>query len=124
MTNEVARDEDWSYSVDEDGMVIPSEPPGTTENARLGLETLFIPVGNLGAAEDFLIQWRAMRAEHGLDYALGTPSGRVERVDDDWVEVQDLYGQFQNFRMRATEFERALVCLIEFMRTPEFEESR
>ncbi|MGW6444802.1 hypothetical protein [Lentzea sp. NPDC055074] len=119
--NEVA---DWSYTVDEDGMVIPSGPPGTTENTRLGLETLFDPMGNLDAAEDFLLQWRVLRDEHGPKYSIDTPSACVERLGEDWAEVQDLYGQFQNFRMGTAEFERALVSLVEFMKTPEFTESR
>ncbi|MGW6443534.1 hypothetical protein [Lentzea sp. NPDC055074] len=122
--NEVARDEDWSFTVDEAGRAVPSGPSGTPENAVQGMEILFDPIGNLALAEYFLLKWREMRVEQGPKYSISTPSARVERLDEERVEVQDFYDQFEDFKMGAAEFERVLVRLVEFMKTPEFKEAQ
>ncbi|MFF9194506.1 hypothetical protein ACF09L_04795 [Streptomyces sp. NPDC014779] len=104
----------WSFTVDEDGMVLVTAPPGVPEDVRLAVETVLIPLGDSAVAvESYLREWRRL-AESGEDYALATTSAQVSRVGPE-VELGDMYGQFENCRMSAEEFERMLRQLVDFL---------
>jgi hypothetical protein len=106
----------WSFTVDEDGMVFVVAPAGVPENVRLAVETLLIPFGDSAAAvEGYLREWRRMATEYGDDYSLATTSAQVGRVGPDEIELGDVYGQFEDCRMSAHEFERMLGQLIGFL---------
>lgn len=108
--------DEWSFTVDEDGMVLAAAPSGTPENVRLAVETALIPFGDsVTAAEDYLRQWHRMAEEFGDDYTLATTSAQVRRVGPDEIELGDMYGQFEDCRMGAHEFERMLGRLIDFL---------
>ncbi|MGW4027512.1 hypothetical protein [Streptomyces sp. NPDC005009] len=114
---------EWSFTVDEDGMVFAVAPSGAPENLRLAVETVLIPFGDsVSAAESYLYQWRRMAEEFGDDYALATTSAQVRRVGPDEIELGDMYGQFEDCRMSAHEFERMLGRLIDFLKSLHREE--
>ncbi|BFO21343.1 hypothetical protein SHKM778_77310 [Streptomyces sp. KM77-8] len=46
--------------------------------------------------------------ECGDDYTLGTTTAQITRVGPDEVEILDFYGQFEDCRMSAHEFESVL----------------
>ncbi|MEU3728258.1 hypothetical protein AB0E81_02435 [Streptomyces sp. NPDC033538] len=106
----------WSFTVDEDGMVFVGAPFGVPENVRLAVETVLIPFGDSAAAvEGYLREWRRMAEEFGDDYSLATTSAQVRRVGPDEIELEDMYGQFEDCRMSAHEFERMLGQLVDFL---------
>ncbi|MFF9348399.1 hypothetical protein [Streptomyces sp. NPDC014734] len=106
----------WSFTVDQDDLVIPQGPAGTEENTRLALETLIIPFGTRAeSTEIYLREWRRMWRDFESEYVLGTSSATAKRIDSDRVEIGDLYGQFETCTMSVEEFELALECLIRFL---------
>ncbi|MFD5494198.1 hypothetical protein ACFYY3_11085 [Streptomyces sp. NPDC001812] len=110
--------DEWSFTVDEDGMVFAVAPSGVPENVRLAVETLLVPFSDSAVAvEGYLREWRRMAEEFGDDYALSTTSAQVSRVGPDEIELGDMYGQFEDCRMSAHEFERMLGQLIGFLKS-------
>lgn len=106
----------WSYTVDQDDLVIPEGPTGTEENVRLALETLIIPFGTRAeSAEIYLREWRRMWQDFKSEYVLGTSSATAKRIDSARVEIGDLYGQFEACTMSSEEFERALESVVHFL---------
>ncbi|MFE2760183.1 hypothetical protein [Streptomyces halstedii] len=106
----------WSFTLDEDDLVIPEGPVGTEENLRIALETLIIPFGTQAeSVEIYLREWRKMWQQFGPDYILGTSSAAARRVGPGVVEIEDLYGQFETCKMSVREFESALESMIAFL---------
>ncbi|MFJ2241071.1 hypothetical protein [Streptomyces sp. NPDC087859] len=110
--------DEWSFTVDEDGMVFVVAPSGVPENVRLAVETVLIPFGDSpDSVESYLREWRRMAEELGDDYALATTSAQVKRMGPGEIELGDMYGQFEDCRMSAREFERMLGQLIDFLKS-------
>ncbi|MFB6906321.1 hypothetical protein ACFCWB_18815 [Streptomyces bacillaris] len=90
----------WAFTLDEDNFVVAEGPVGTEENVRLAFETLIIPFGTQAeSAEIYLWEWHNMEREWASGYTLGSPSATVRRIDQERVEVGDLYGQFETCTM-------------------------
>ncbi|MYR39962.1 hypothetical protein GTX14_33890 [Streptomyces sp. SID4944] len=107
----------WSFTLDEDDLVIAEGPAGTEENVRLAFETFILPFGRRAeSAETYLREWRRMERESASGYILGTSSASVRRVDAGRIELGDLYGQFETCTMDAQEFEGALESVIRFLK--------
>ncbi|MER6769641.1 hypothetical protein ABT389_07745 [Streptomyces bacillaris] len=107
----------WSFTLDEDDLVIAEGPAGTEENVRLAFETFILPFGTRAeSAETYLREWRTMEKGWASGYTLGSPSATVRRIDPEQVEVGDLYGQFETCTMSAAEFVGALEDLVRFLR--------
>ncbi|MFD4602088.1 hypothetical protein ACFWPQ_29175 [Streptomyces sp. NPDC058464] len=58
-----------------------------------------------------------MAEEFGDDYTLATASAQVSRVGPGEIELGDMYGQFEDCRMSAHEFERMPGQLIDFLKS-------
>ncbi|MET8113865.1 hypothetical protein [Streptomyces prasinus] len=114
----MADTDEWSFTVDEDGMLFAAAPSGAPENVRLAVETVLIPFGDsVAAVEGYLREWRRMAEEFGDDYILATTSAQVRRVGPDEIELNDMFGQFEDCPMSVREFERMLGQLVDFLKS-------
>lgn len=110
------QNDEWSFTIDEDGMVLVGAPSGVSENLRLALETLIIPFGtDVDSVRNYLRQWSRMWREFGVGFSLGTPTATVKREAQDQVEIGDHYKQFETCSMEVAEFERFIGLVIEFL---------
>ncbi|MET8827297.1 hypothetical protein ABZX40_15075 [Streptomyces sp. NPDC004610] len=110
-------DATWSFTVDQDGLVIPEGPTGTDENVRLAFETLVIPFGTQAQiVEIFLREWRKIQQDTSGGFVLGTAAATARAVGGDLVEIGDLYRQFETCMLDRREFELALVSLVDFLK--------
>ncbi|MFG2474279.1 hypothetical protein [Streptomyces fagopyri] len=106
----------WFFQVDSDELITLSAAPEFPENTVLALETLILPFGlSRQSAVTYLREWRRMAREFGEGYVLGTPAASVERVDDEHVKIDDMYGQFDDCSISNGDFEGFLEELIEYL---------
>lgn len=109
----------WSFGL-ADGLVVPVAPPGVTENERHAIETLILGIGlGSSSADNYIRIWREHEGSLRQGYSLGTMSAYAERIAADKVMIRGMYGQFNDCRIPADEFEEIMVGLADFLRALE-----